>query len=101
MFDFYEKNIISNSKSESESNMPFRTFIDDICYKKTKKVNIFSCKREVKERSYTYTANDIPLENWRNRKSIESSFFNKNANCKNLQKKISTEYSNKKIKTNN
>jgi hypothetical protein len=67
MFEFYEK-ISSNA---NDSQMPFRTYIDDILSKKVKKVNIFTnTKKEQKERSYTFTHNvDVPLENWRNRKS--------------------------------
>jgi hypothetical protein len=102
MFEFYEKSICT----KMETSMPFKTFIDDICYKKNKKVNIFSAgpKKEVKERAYTYTPiNNAPLENWRNRKSIDSTILNNNNNCKNLQKnKMNNEYNNnKKIQMNN
>ena len=98
MFDFYEKSICT----KKETSMPFKTFIDDVCYKKNKKVNIFSSgKKEVKERSYTYTPNfDVPLENWRNRKSIDSTILNNNNNCKKLEKNKMNDY-NKKIQTNN
>lgn len=77
MFEFYEKAILPKSES---SQMPFKTFIDDICYRKAKKVNIFSVKKkEVKERAYTFTHNsEVPLENWRNKKSIDYSVNNKN-----------------------
>lgn len=101
MFEFYEgylitkKNEEENSTTEKNGNgsvptrknsMPFKTFIDDICYKKIKTLNIFSIpKREVKERAYTYTpTNNVPLENWRNKKSIQSTNINNtnsNVNC--------------------
>ena len=93
MFEFYERSVLS----KTENAMPFKTFIDDICYKKNKKVNIFSMeKKEVKERSYTYNPNyEVPLENWRNRKSIDSTILSSS----NVQKNRINEYT-KKIKTN-
>lgn len=101
MFEIYERSVLP----KTESSMPFKTFIDDICYKKIKKVNIFTFgKKEVKERSYTYTPSDVPLENWRNRKSIDSTItlnnnLNSNGNCKNLQKN-KMEFT-RKLKLNN
>ena len=87
MFEFYEKSMCA----KKETTMPFKTFIDDICNRKNKKVNIFSSgKKEVKERSYTYTPTlEVPLENWRNRKSIDSSIVTNSGNCKNnLERKF-------------
>jgi hypothetical protein len=110
MFEFYEKSICN----KTETSMPFKTFIDDICNKKTKKLNIFSIPiKEVKERAYTYTPkNNVPLENWRNKKSFDSTIINNNNNnsnynnniYKNLQKNKINEYNNnnnKKIQMNN
>ena len=98
MFEFYEKSVCN----KTDNCMPFKTFIDDICVKKAKKVEIFTFgKKENKERSYTYTpSNDVPLENWRNRKSIDSTILNNNNNCKKLEKNKMNDY-NKKIQTNN
>lgn len=108
MFEFYEKSICNKTDSTS---MPFRTFIDDICNKKIKKVNIFSQPVEDRKRAYTYTPTNntvnVPLENWRNKKSMDNTVANNNNNniCKNqnLQKK-SFEYNNnnnKKVQMNN
>ena len=98
MFEFYEKSVCN----KTDTCMPFKTFIDDICVKKAKKVEIFTFgKKEVKERSYTYTpSNDVPLENWRNRKSIDATNLNNNNNG--IKKNsIDENGGNKKIKTNN
>lgn len=52
-------------------SFPFKTFIDDICTKKIKKVNFEKVKKmakEQKERAYTFSHNvdvDVPAENWR------------------------------------
>ncbi len=117
MFEFYERYISNKNETKQEkekenlniktSSIPFKTFIDDICYKKIKKLNIFSIpKREIKERAYTYTpTNYVPLENWRNKKSIQSTILNNNNNnniCKNLQtNKIEYNYNKKNIQMNN
>jgi hypothetical protein len=105
MFEIYERYLVSKTENENEnknlngktSSMPFRTFIDDICYKKTKTLNIFSIPiREIKERAYTYTpTNNVPLENWRNKGSIQSTILNNNT-CKNLQSNKINEYNNNK-----
>lgn len=68
MFEFYEKNLTFIP----DHVCPFKTYIDDICNKKMKKIHTLNEnpkeKKDLKERSYTFhTHVDVPHENWRNR----------------------------------